>query len=96
MRLGALISLLFTVGCAHAPMQVSVENASGHDVCAVRLWNGDEDLGTVEGGALLDGARREFTVPSGKSLRIEAVDCRGQLVDSREVAADALALSVRI
>ena len=105
MRLG-IVSLFLLVGCAHlappapAPeILVSVQNVTGHDVCAVHLWSEDESYKSVEnkllpGAQLLEpnsafrlhaGSRRDFTVPAVAPLRMEAVDCDGQLVDSREL-----------
>jgi hypothetical protein len=105
MRLG-IASLFLLIGCAHvAPAQpraevlLSVQNVTGHDVCAVHLWNEDESFKSVEnkllpGAQLLEpdsafrlhaGSRRDFTVPAVAPLRLEAVDCEGHLLDSREL-----------
>ncbi|MBK7863478.1 MAG: hypothetical protein IPJ65_33730 [Archangiaceae bacterium] len=84
------------------PALVSVQNEAGRDVCAVHLWSPDESYRSVEnrllpGAQLLEpdsafrlhaGSRRDFSVPAA-SLRLEAVDCDGHLVDSREIRARA-------
>ncbi len=110
MRLGILMAtLLFSLGCAHvAPratdeVLVTVQNVTGHDVCAVHLWSDDDDYKSVEnrllpGSQLLepssayrlhDGSRRDFVMPAAAPLRMEAVDCQGRLVESREIRAQA-------
>jgi hypothetical protein len=110
MRLGILVFLLLAAGCAHVPkgeeeqpVWVTVQNASGHGVCAVHLWTDEESYRSVEnkllpGAQLLertsafrlhDGSRRDFVVPAVAPLRMEAVDCDGHLVESREIRARA-------
>lgn len=109
MRLG-IVTLLLLIGCAHAPLAavepdadvlVTLQNVSGHDVCAVHLWSDEDSFRSVEnrllpGSQLLErdsafrlhaGSRRDFTVPAVAPLRLEAVDCDGQLVESREIRA---------
>ena len=108
MRLG-IVSFFLLIGCAHAPLApsadvlVSVQNVTGHDVCAVHLWNEVESYRSVEnrllpGSQLLErdsafrlhaGSRRDFTMPAVAPLRLEAVDCDGQLIESREIRARA-------
>lgn len=108
--------VLLLVACAHgraersveatepeAELLVSVQNVTGHDVCAVHLWSEEEEYRSVEnrllpGAQLLErdsafrlhsGSRRDFTVPAVAPLRIEAVDCNGHLLESREIRARA-------
>jgi len=105
------VTLLSSAGCLHGraaleperTVLVSLQNVTGHDVCAVHLWSDDDDYRSVEnrllpGAQLLektsafrlhDGSRRDFTLPAAAPLRMEAVDCEGRLVESREIRARA-------
>lgn len=87
------------VPVAEEPVLISVQNAAGKDVCAVHLWSEDDAHRSVEnrllpGAQLLEptsafrlhaGSRRDFTVPAVAPVRLEAVDCDGQLIESLEI-----------
>ena len=80
---------------------ISMVNTLPGDICAIHLWSDEESYKSVEnrllpGSSLLEptsafrlhaGDRRDFRVPAQAPLRMEAVDCNGRLVESRELPA---------
>jgi hypothetical protein len=67
----------------------SVENRLLPEQGTAHLEEGSQLLGPTSEFRLHDGSRRDFTVPAVVPLRLEAVDCDGRLVESREIRARA-------